>query len=97
MIRFINIDTNRVFNGDMPYIHWFEGQQSVDLIYTQRICVLSDIETIHVSVPENPVFHILDVSKIGQDEVVMNQVTYQDINNMYCYELDDKGVPYDQY
>jgi len=97
MIRFINIDTNRVFNGDMPYIHWFEGQQSVDLIYTQRICVLSDAETIHVSVPENPVFHILDVSKIGQDEVIMNQVTYQDINNMYCYELDDTGIPYDQY
>lgn len=97
MIRFINIDTNRVFNGDAPYIHWFEGQQSVDLIYTQRICVLSDTETIHISIPENPVFHILDVSKIGVNEVVMNQVTYQDINGMYCNELDDTGIPYDNY
>lgn len=51
MIRFINIDNNRVYNGDKPYVHWFEGQQSVDLLYTQRLCVLTDQKSITASIP----------------------------------------------
>ena len=51
MIRFVDIDNSRVYNGDKPYVHWFEGQQSVDLIYTHRICVLTDSPYITVSIP----------------------------------------------
>lgn len=61
MIRFINIDNGRTFNGDMPYVHWFDGQQSTDLIYVQKICILSDQPTLLFRVPENEVFHLLDL------------------------------------
>ena len=98
MIRFINIDNGRVYNGDMPYVHWFDDQQSIDLIYVKRLCVLSDTESLHVSIPDNPVFRLLDTSKIcNENTVEMNQVKYQDLTNMYCNELDLDGVPYDRF
>ncbi len=98
MIRFINIDNGRVYNGDAPYVHWFDDQQSIDLIYVKRLCVLSDSESLHVSMPGNPVFRLLDVSRICDRNVVeMNQIKYQDLTTMYCNELDIEGVQYDKY
>ena len=98
MIRFINIDNGRVYNGDAPYVHWFDDQQSIDLIYVKRLCVLSDSGSLHVSMPDNPVFRLLDVSQICDRNVVeMNQIKYQDLTTMYCNDLDIVGVPYDKY
>ena len=98
MIRFINIDNGRVYNGDAPYVHWFDDQQSIDLIYVKRLCVLSDAESLHVSMPDNSVFRLLDVSQMCDGNVVeMNQIKYQDLTTMYCNELNLNGVQYDKY
>ncbi len=98
MIRFINIDNGRVYNGDAPYVHWFDDQQSIDLIYVKRLCVMSDSEFLHVSMPDNPVFRLLDVSKICDGNTIeMNQIKYQDLATMYCNELNIEGVQYDNY
>ena len=36
MIRFIDANTGNVYNGNMPYIHWFDGKQSIGLNYDKR-------------------------------------------------------------
>jgi hypothetical protein len=48
--------------------------------------------------PDNPVFCLLDVSKICDRNVVeMNQIKYQDLTTMYCNDLDIEGIQYDNY
>ena len=37
MIQFVNLQTGNIYDGSQPYIHWFEGQQSTGLIYSQPI------------------------------------------------------------
>ena len=98
MIRFININNGRVFNGDAPFVHWFEDQQSIDLLYVKKLCVLSDSDTLRVVMPENDVFRLLDADQISDSNIiVMNRVKYQDITRLSCNELTISGVPYEDY
>ena len=98
MIHFINIDNGRVYNGDKPYVHWFDGQQSIDLVYVQKLCVITTDFNLHVSLPKNDVFHLLNVETILQPDenpTILDQITYKDIQAMYCNDLDMRGVRYE--
>ena len=41
MIKFIDKDGN-IFEGQLPYIHWLEGGQSVGLWYDLKLLVITD-------------------------------------------------------
>ena len=85
MMHFINIDNGRVYNGDKPYVHWFDGQQSIDLVYVQKLCVVTTDFNLHVSLPKNDVFHLLNVETILQPDenpTILDQITYKDIQAM---------------
>lgn len=64
MLNFIDINTGNVFNGDSPYIHWFDGEQSTDLFYIKKLCFITDEGdgTMEIEIEENDVFHLLDTS-----------------------------------
>lgn len=66
MLNFIDINTGNVFNGDSPYIHWFDGEQSTDLFYIKKLCFITDEGdgTMEVEIENNDVFHLLDTSTI---------------------------------
>ena len=66
MIRFIDINTGNVYNGDRPYIHWFDGKQSVGINYDKQFIVLSDKEDIEIRC-DSEVFFIVDNHKIGYE------------------------------
>jgi hypothetical protein len=84
MIRFVNIENGRTYNGDQPYVHWFDDQQSTDIIYVQKICVVSDAPSLSVFMEPNDVFHIIDPDKITKDNLVyIDGSSYQDISNLY--------------
>ena len=53
MIRFVDTHTGDVYNGDMPYIHWFDGIQSVGLNYAKQFIVISDNSFITVQLPSS--------------------------------------------
>ena len=80
MLNFIDINTGNVFNGDSPYIHWFEGEQSIDLFYIKKLCFITDEDqnnTINVEIENNDVFRLLDTSSIVDN-------TSYDINDLYA-------------
>lgn len=108
MIRFVDIENGRTYNGDKPYVHWFKGQQSTKINYVQKICVLTEDKMIMVSLPygendsdniicPNNVFRLLDVSKINSDSTEwMDGEPYQNLSNLYA-EGDvvvSEGAPY---
>lgn len=64
MIKFVDIATGKLFNGEQPYEFEFENGQSTNLIYTKQICFVTDSETsvAKVTIPSNPVFSLLDLN-----------------------------------
>lgn len=85
-IRFIDLNTGNVFNGGYPYVFWFDGEQSTELIYTQPICFISNHNNTTVQVPESNVFKLL---KLQSDNInsfenkSLDNVTYKDITELY--------------
>ena len=86
MLKFVNLKTGNVFEGYGDYIHWFEGQQSTDIIYSQPICVVSDSDIIKVSL-KSPVFSLVDTNEFDNIENI-NGIDYCDINNIKRDELE---------
>lgn len=64
MVRFVDLETGNTFDGTKPYIFWIDGEQSINLIYSQPICFISNQKEIRVSIEENDVFALVDPSKL---------------------------------
>lgn len=82
MLNFIDINTGNIFNGDAPYIHWFDGEQSTDLFYIKKLCFITDEDqngSIGVEIENNDIFHLIDTSSIVDN-------TSYDINSLYATE-----------
>lgn len=62
MLRFIDIATGNTYDGECPYIHYFDNQQSVNLYYVKQICFISTSQTCKVSMPENEVFTLANLT-----------------------------------
>ena len=69
MIRFIDINTGNLYNGDKPYVHWFDGKQSIGLNYDKQFIFLTDSDEVEIKI-NSEVFYLIDNHKIGyyQDE-----------------------------
>ena len=72
MIKFVDLNTGYLYDGESPYIHWFPGEQSTDLIYTHKICLISSSTNIDVEL-DSEVFNLIDTKKISDTS------TYKDI------------------
>ena len=64
MIRFIEVNTGNVYNGSKPYVHWFEGKQSVGLNYDKQFIILTDAKCICVKL-NSEVFSLVNEDMIG--------------------------------
>ena len=95
LYNFIDIDSGRVFNGDKPFVHWFNGGQSVGLMHVERMCVLSDESKIHVSVPEGSIFHFLIPENLGPSEIINGKRFSTIDEDSYMQEYDSVGMSYD--
>lgn len=42
MIKFVDINTGDVYDGDKPYVHWFDDVQSVGLNYSKTFLFVTD-------------------------------------------------------
>lgn len=96
MIRFVDINTGNTFNGDAittnpqdsPYCHWFDNEQSIDLIHNKSICFVYDKSSCNVKLPINNIFKLLDPKKIEEQSRSLDDVL--DINKLYAEEIDSK-------
>lgn len=64
MIRFIDKNTGNVYDGSKPYIHWFEGKQSLGLNYDKVFIIITDAPEVTIKTNSN-IFYIVDNHKIG--------------------------------
>ena len=90
MIRFVDLKTGNIFNADQSYIFWFDGEQSINMIYSKPICVVSDSKELEVELPKNDIFRLVDASKLKSMDV-------EDIHNFKYFNIDkmcwDKNDP----
>lgn len=86
--------------GEQPYIHWFPGQQSTNIIYTMPLCFMSDCENIYAYIkPE--IFYLLNIQQDKPNEnIKLNDISYADLNDLVFFPSDEEpsmklqGVPY---
>ena len=86
MIEFVDIKTGKVFDGGSPYVFWFEGGQSVNLNYVNKICFISEYPSVTASI-DSPVFSILNLGQdipINMGDLVetINSKEFIDINRL---------------
>lgn len=97
MIKFVNIKDGSVFDGHLPYIHWFEEGQSTNLMYIKQICFVSDKSEVSISMPSNPVFCLIDSQRlVSEESLSINNEIYKDINGegIKTFEIISEGAPY---
>lgn len=93
--KFINLETGYVFDGNQPYVFWFDKGQSTDIIYSKHIAILSDKQKLNISIPENDVFSLLNINVL-QNEIEINGVKYYDLNTnrFKCNSYESTGESY---
>lgn len=97
MVRFIDINTGNVFDGSYPYIFWFDGDQSTNIIYSKNIHFICEYEQVDIKLPSNNVFKLIDISKIDMDSIEMlTNHNYLNINDIIVDgdKITSYGYPY---
>ena len=93
MVKFINLETGYIFDGNNPYIFWFENGQSTELIHTKSIGVYSDLSELSISMPENNVFTLINPN-IMVDEENVNGFKYHNLDSLKCLSYTSRGTAY---
>lgn len=97
MIRFVDLESGNIFNASKPYVFWFDGEQSTNLIYTKPICFISNKRRSVVSIPKSGIFSILDTSKLDTELDNIYGFEYQDVNSLKTNTITIPGYRYDDY
>ena len=103
MIEFVNIKDGRVFNGDKPYVFWFENGQSVNLNYVRKICFISTSRIVQARV-ESDTFALLnmgqnipDIYKPEEQGEIINEKLYIDLNRLKTSSFTSNGSSYNNF
>lgn len=92
MIRFVDVNTGNVYNGNTPYVHWFEGKQSVGLNYDKRFIILSDKQNVDIQL-NSEVFYLVDPSKLlDENKVSKYDKEYYNLKNLKTNTLRSIGI-----
>ena len=76
-MTFVDLHTGELYDGSNPYIHWFPGELSTNLIYTMTLAVVSEKTNLSINI-DSDVFKILDLSKGN----VYKDIITDSINNV---------------
>ena len=103
MIEFVNIKDGRVFNGNKPYVFWFENGQSVNLNYVRKICFISTSRIVQARV-ESDTFALLNMGQNipeiynpdAQGEII-NEKLYMDLDHLKTSIFTSNGFPYNNF
>jgi hypothetical protein len=97
MIRFIDVNTGNVYNGSKPYVHWFEGKQSVGLNYDKRFIILSDKQELEIKL-NSEVFYLIDPKKIqDKNKISKYDKEYYNLKTLKTTTLYSTGISYSEY
>lgn len=95
-MKFIDLETGNLFDGNQPYVFWFPGQQSTDLIYNHKILFVSSEEKVSIKLLKNEVFSLIDPTKLDKK---LSSLKHIDINTikMNQEEYISTGYSYHNY
>jgi hypothetical protein len=94
MIRFIDANTGDVYNGNSPYVHWFEGKQSIGLNYDKRFIFISDKQNVEIKI-DSDVFYLVNTNNlIDKNKVYKYNKEYYNLSNIKTNILHSTGILY---
>lgn len=98
MFTFIDHKTGVAFNGEQPYVFWFEQGQSTNLNYVRQICIYTDSYKLNV-VCDSPVFSILKMDQLipAHERVVLAEKKYIDLSELKTNQWVSTGYKYRDY
>lgn len=93
-MRFVDLNNGYTYNGDYPYIHWFDDNQSTNLVYTKKLCIIDSSNTLKVDL-NSSMFRLLDMNQLSETTPEsINDFSYYDISKLYTNTLTLTGEPY---
>ena len=87
MIRFIDVNTGNVYNGSTPYVHWFEGKQSVGLNYDKQIVFLTNSKCVCIKM-NSEVFSLVNEDMLQYYFTEEGKPTQQTFFDKKYFDLD---------
>ena len=87
MIRFIDVNTGNVYNGSTPYVHWFEGKQSVGLNYDKQIVFLTNSKCVCIKM-NSDVFSLVNEDMLQYYFTEDGKPTQQTFFDKKYFDLD---------
>lgn len=103
MIEFVDIKDGRIFNGDKPYVFWFENGQSVNLNYVRKICFISTSNVVQARV-ESDTFALLnmgqnipDIYNPEEQGEIINEKLYMDLADLKTEYFTSTGTQYNNF
>lgn len=98
MVKFVNLENGQVFDGSNPYIFWFDGEQSINMIYCKSICIVSDNELLDIKIEDNNIIKLLDLSNIEIPDDEISGFHYNTLSSLISENnsLKSKGTQYDE-
>lgn len=92
MINFIDLDTGNTFNGNQPYIFWFDNGQSTNINYIRKICIISDLKYLNIKINSN-YFSLIDTYKFSE-KIPVNDFYYYDLTKIKSNKIRTVGYSY---
>lgn len=103
MIEFVNLKDGKVFNGDRPYVFWFENGQSVNLNYVRKICFISTSRIVEAHI-DSPVFSLLvmgqnipELNTPDNKAEIINENLYMDLADLKSTFFTSVGYQYNNF
>lgn len=94
MIKFVDIETGKVFDGHAPYIFFFDGGQSTRLVYSKRICFIGGPSAeIYM---DSETFSLIDLSKSTDPEMI-NGFEYYNLSELKTKSITSTAEEIDGY
>ena len=98
MIRFVDLKTGNTFDGESPYVFWFDNEQSTNIIYSQPICFISNQPNVEIIIEENDIFSLVDTSKLLNSSIEsIYGFDYHNINEVKVNSIHSVGVAHHNY
>lgn len=95
MILFIDQKTGSTYNGNAPYVHWYEGKQSIGLLYDKTFVVLSDSGKLTVNL-DSEAFYLVDPNKLAIENISIDGDSFLDLKEITTNTLNLRGIKYTQ-
>lgn len=95
MILFIDQNTGNTYNGNQPYTHWYEGKQSIGLLYDKTFVLLSDKGRLTVNL-NSEAFYLVDPNKLAIENISIDGNSFLDLKEITTNTLNLRGIKYTQ-